>query len=267
MNHRKIVVGALSILALSLFFVGAGAAGTGTDLLSTNYYLISIGTVDVPFATLIHAAQTSGYTVIVRSGDEVHFYRGTSVTTAAEKELIQESPLLYVDDGQFLLQVRGTDYDYTVRPGEGKGYTLVIVPHKNLPLTETLTAVITELQKMKVVGSEVDMEFQAFPQHPEKSPAPPAGVPIDSQLYAVMISPNWFAAAARAGLTRVGLRVLVVAEKLPGGTIPEEFRQYVKSETPGLAKLLLPVNKLLDLAKASGIGYLRPPYQPHPAAP
>ncbi len=267
MDHQKFVISAIPILVLSLFFIGTGAVGTGADLLSTDYYLISIGTVNVPIADLIHTTQTDGYTVIVRSGDEVHSYRGTNTTTAPEKELIQESPLLYVDDGQFLLQVQGTNYDYTVRPGEGKNYTLVIVPHTDLPMANTLTTVITELQKVKVVGSEVNMEFQTFPQHAVKSPAPPAGVPIDSRLYAVMVAPNWFTAAADAGLTRIGLRVEVVAEKLPDSAVPEEFRQYIESETAGLAKLLLPINKLIDLARAPTIGYLRPPHQPHPATP
>ncbi len=267
MSNLKLSIGAVFILAFGLIIAGGGALGATANLLAANYYLISIGTVDTSIATIIHTAQTSGYTVIVRSGDVVHAYRGATEITTPGKDLLNASPLLYVDDGQFLMQVRGEDYDYAVRPGEGTSYTLVVVPHKDLPLADTLTTVITALQKMNVVGSEVNMEFQTFPQHATKTPAPPAGVPIDSRLYAVMVAPDWFTATANAGLTRVGLRVEVVAEKLPNGDIPMEFRQYIESETTGLAKLLLPINKLVDLARAPTIGYLRPPYQPHPATP
>jgi len=267
MIKQKFIRSATPILLFGLLLFGAGAMGTGTKLLSTNYYLISIGAVDVPIASLIHKAQSAGYTVLVRSGEEFHSYQGENPTDKNEEALLSSDKLLYVDDGQFLLRVNGTDYDYAVRPGEGKTYTLVLVPHRDLPLEDTLSGIITALQGMGIVGSQLDMEFQTLPQKAEKAPAPPAGVAIDSGLYGLTIAPDWFTAASAGGLTRVGLRVEVVAEKLPGGTIPEEFRPYIESETDALAKLLIPINRLVDLAKTPGIGYLRPPYRPHPAAP
>ncbi len=267
MSKRRSIISAASILLFGLLLFGAGAAGSDANLLSQNYYLISIGTVNASIASLIQTAQSTGYAVIVRSGEEVKFYRGDQPTDEDETTLIGCGKLLYVDDGQFLLQLKGANYDYTVRPGEGGAYDLVIVPHRDLPLGETLTTIINSLQEMGIIGSEVDMEFRSFPQQAEKSPAPPAGVAIDSGLYALQIAPDWFSAASAAGLTRVGLRVEVIAEKLPGGEIPEEFREYVESETDALAKLLLPINDLVDLAKSPGIGYLRPPYRPHPAVP
>jgi len=266
MRRLTLALGAVSLLAFSLFLVGTGAAGNDAGFLATNYYLISIGTVDVPIASLIQTAQSTGYTVIVRSGAEVTSYRGDQPTDEDEAVLLDCDRLLYVDNGLYLLRVRGDDYDYTVRPGRDGTYTLVIVPHRDLPL-DTLTDVLAALQGMGVIGSEADMEFTAYPQQAEKSPAPPAGAAIDSRLYAVEIAPDWFSAAAAAGLTRVGLRVEVVAEKLPGGTIPEDFREYIETETDSLAKLLLPISRLVELAQSPGIGYLRPPYRPHPAVP
>lgn len=267
MSKRRSIISTASILLFGLLLFGAGAMGGDASLLSQNYYLISIGTVDVSIASLIQTAQSTGYTVIVRSGEEVTSYRGDQPTDEDEATLLACDMLLYIDDGQLLLRVRGEDYDYTVRPGEGDAYDLVIVPHRDLPLVETLTAVINSLQRMGIVGSEVDMEFRSFPQQAEKSPAPPAGVAIDSSLYALQVAPDWFSAASAAGFTRVGLRVEVIAEKLPGGEIPEGFREYIESETEALAKLLLPISDLVDLARSPAIGYLRPPYRPHPAVP
>ena len=130
-----------------------------------------------------------------------------------------------------------------------------------------VTDVLTPLQQLGVVGAEVDMEYKNFILNPEKSEAPPAGVAIDSNLYNLMIAPDWLVAAKKMNLARTGLRVSVVAEKVPGGTVPEEYTPYVVSQTDTLAKLLLPIEDLVKLASDSGIGYVRPPYQPHPAVP
>ncbi len=263
----KSIIGLASVLLFGFLLYGAGTTGSDTTLFSQNYYLISIGAVNVQISTLVQTAQSNGYAIIVRSGDEVKRYRGDKPTDESEATLIACEHLLYVDDGQFLLRVNGEDYDYTVRPGGDQNYSLVIVPHRDLPLVDTLTKVMSSLQRLGIVGSEVNMEFKSFPQKAEKSPAPPEGVAIDSGLYALQVAPDWFTAASAAGIKRVGLRVEVIAEKLPGGQIPEEFRQYIESETDSLAKLLLPISDLVALAKSPAIGYLRPPYRPQPAVP
>jgi hypothetical protein len=92
-------------------------------------------------------------------------------------------------------------------------------------------------------------------------------VAIDSNLYNLMIAPDWFTAAEEMNVARTGLCVSVVAEKVPTGAIPESLKPYVVSETDALAKLLLPIEDLLSLASDSAIGYLRPPYKPQPAVP
>jgi hypothetical protein len=111
------------------------------------------------------------------------------------------------------------------------------------------------------------MEYEGFILNPEKSEAPPAGVPIDSKLYNLMIAPDWLGYASSQGLERTGLRVTVVAEKTPTGVIPDEFEQYIVSETETLVKLLAPIEELVKLASHSSISYLRPPYYPQPAVP
>jgi len=156
-----------------------------------------------------------------------------------------------------------------VRPGDG-GYTLIIFPHRDLPQGETIFSLLGTLQKLGVIGAEVAMEgFRSFEKDAEKGPEPPAEAAIDSDLYGLTVAADWFSFASSLGLTRVGLRVEVVAEKLPGGAIPEEFQPYIipGSETDQLAKLLLPIHRLVDLARSSFIGYVRPPYQPQPLSP
>jgi hypothetical protein len=266
MTTRPKVSGVLAVLLLAVLLVGTGAMANEARFLETNYYLISFGTVDAPIASLIQTAQEKGFSVIVRSGDEISFYHGTAITEESEEVLLASPTLLYVDSGWFLLRVTGEDFDYTVRPTED-GYELVLVPHRDVAMGETLAMVLSDLQEMGIVGGEVDMEFVTLAKEAEKGPAPPEGVAIDSNLYGLTVAADWFSYAASKGLTCVGLRVEVVAEKLPGGAIPERFVPYIVSETEGLAKLILPIHQLVALARSSSIGYVRPPYQPQPAVP
>jgi hypothetical protein len=252
-----------AVLVAALLF-GATAVAQGGMLLKTDYYLLSIGTIDLPMPSLVQSAQGQGFAVIVRDGGTMSAYRGTRATQESEDALLGADSLLYVDGATFLLRVKGQTIDYTVRPGES-GYALVLDPHEDLPLAQTVGTILGALQQLGIVGSEVDMTFTSFAKGLEKDPEPPAGVAIDSGLYALCVAPDWFATAKAKGFTRVGLRVEVVAEKLPGASLPEAYSPYVESETDALAKVLLPIEKLVDLAQSSGVGYVRPPYQPHPA--
>ena len=262
---RAIVFGIASGLLL-LLGVAVGA-GTEESLFSPgNYYLISIGAVTGEVTSLIQTGQESGFTVIVLGDSGVSAYRGIQQTQETETDLISAASLLYVDRDRFLLRVQGAEFDYEVRPGE-KGYDLVLIPHQDMTESDLVTDVLIPLQEMGVVGEEVDMEYKTFVLNPEKSEAAPAGVAIDSNLYNLMIAPDWLTAAEEKGLARTGLGVSVVAEKVPAGVVPDQFKTYVVSETDTLAKLLLPIEDLVSLASDSSIGYVRPPYQPQPAVP
>ncbi len=267
MKKRFKVLGALAVLLLNILISGAIVLGEEADLLQTNYYVISIGEPKGSLDLLIQTAQGDQFTVIVISGETATSYRGSEATEEPEAVLLDADSLLYVDQSLFLLQIAGEDLDYVVRPTEG-GYALLLIPHRDLPQGETLISVLNELQQMGIVGEEVQMEWvDAFPKKADKAPKPPEGVAIDSDLYGLAVAADWFSTAASRGLTRVGLRVEVVAEKLPGETIPAAYQSYIVSETEELAKLLVPIHRLVGLAKSSAIGYVRPPYQPHPATP
>lgn len=261
------VKGVFVVLLVSAVLGGTGVVGANAEFLQTHYYLTPIGPVSLSVASLIQTAQTHGFTVIVRSGEEADAYRGSEPTQEPKETLLEADLLLYVDDGRFLLRVKGEDLNYEVRPAED-GYALVLIPHRDLAMGETLMSVVGSLQEMGILGAEVEMGAPTpFQKEAEKGPAPPAGVAIDSSLYALTVAADWFSYATSKGLTRVGLRVEVVAEKLPGGAISERFQPYIVSETDQLAKLLLPIHQLVDLARSSAIGYVRPPYRPQPAAP
>jgi len=262
---RAIVFGITTGLLLVLgVAVGAGAE---ESLFSPgNYYLISIGAVTGEVTSLIQTGQENGFTVIVLNDVGISAYRGIQQTQETEADLISAASLLYVDRDRFLLRVQGPEFDYEVRPRE-KGCDIVLVPHQDMTESDLVTDVLIPLQEMGVVGEEVDMEYKTFVLNPEKSEAAPAGVAIDSNLYNLMIAPDWLTAAEEKGLARTGLRVSVVAEKVPAGAVPDQFKTYVVSETDTLAKLLLPIEDLVSLASDSAIGYVRPPYQPQPAVP
>jgi len=260
---RTIALG-LTLVAVLLFVIAAtGTAEEEVIFSPGNYYLISIGTLTCDVSGLVQTGQQRGFTVVVLDGA---VYRGGERTDEPEADLITAPELLYVDGDRFLLRVKGDAFDYEVRPGD-KGYDIVLVPHEGMTATDLVNDLLIPLQGLGVVGEEVDMEYRTFVLNPEKSVAPPAGVAIDSNLYNLMIASDWLAASEKMNLARTGLRVSVVAEKVPAGSVPERFAPYVVSQTDTLAKLMLPIEDLVELASDSGIGYVRPPYQPQPAVP
>jgi len=267
MRRRYKLAGVLVGLLLIAVVGAVPSLCSESELLKSHYYLLLIGEMDVPLESLIQSAKERELAIIVLSDEQVASYRGSDLTDEGEEILLDADALLYVDKSRFLLRIKGADLDYVVRPAE-VGYTLLLSPHRDLPQGDTLLAVLSELQQIGIVGGDIQMEWEgALPKETDKSPQPPDGVAIDSDLYALATAEDWFATAASQGLSRVGLSVEVVAEKLPGAAIPEAFQGAVVSETEELVKLLVPIHLLVELARAETINYVRPPYQPHPAAP
>ena len=257
---KKITVLVASLLLLGLSIVSFGS-GEMTRFVETDYYILSLGglTADVP--SVVAAAQTNGFTVIRYEGDFVTAYRGTTETAEAISDLQDSDKLLIVDNERIYMRVKESAYTYTLRPS-ASGYELVIAPQEALPIVETLTDTLNALQGMGLVGTEVDLGFQAFSKSDLKGPPPPEAARIDSDLYWLTVAEDWFAFATQKGFSLTGLRVEIVAEKLPGGGIPSEFSAYLLSETETAAKLLLPIDALVRLAESAGVGLVRPPYRP-----
>lgn len=253
---------ALAFLLLGTFSVVA--ADATTSFLQTHYYLLSLGRVAADIESIRQAAQSSGYSVIAYSGDSVQTYRGAETLGTDPGAVLSDERLLVVDSGRFLLRESGEGFVFAVRPVE-IGYELVIDPQQDLAMSDVLGSVLIALQSMGILGNEASLDVQAYVKDDPKGPQPPAGVAIESTLYSLLVARDWFGYAASKGLSLVGLRVEVVAELVPGAALAEPFVSFVVEEAEGRAKLLLPIDQLLVLARSDAVGYVRTPY--HPSVP
>lgn len=250
----------LALFALALVIPVHGA-DMPTTFLSTHYYILSLGAMSVDLSTLVQTAQSAGYSIIQFDGDVASVRReGEEVADDLSVALADDAVLL-IDGSRFYLREASEMYAFTVRPAES-GYELVINPTEDLSINDTLEAVLIGLQQLGILGNEVNLEFASFAKADLKGPASPSGVPIDSGLYGLAVAEDWFAYATAKGLTQVGLRIEIIAEKIPGTVLAPEFSGYVIEESASLAKLLLPIDELLSLAQSTSIGYVRIAYEP-----
>ena len=248
------------LLALTLAFPLHGA-DVPTSFAASHYYILSLGEMTVDLSALIQTTQSAGYSVIQYDDDTATVYRGGETVDMDVATTVADEYVLLIDSNRFYLREIGEAYIFTVRPAE-VGYELVINPQQELSINDTLASVLMALQQIGILGNEVNLEYASFAKADLKGPAAPAGVFIESTLYGLMVAEDWFVYAAAKGFTQVGLRVEIVAEKVPGGVLDAEFIDYVVEETESLVKLLLPIDKLLVLARSSSIGYVRIAYQP-----
>jgi hypothetical protein len=256
MKHaaRLLTVG---LFAASVFALFVSADTTTFD--SGSYYIVSIGQIQTNVAQLAATAKSLDIPVLTVEGGSLAADRDTE----SIGELLGGDRLLVIDGDRFYLREIDGSLAYVVRPAY-LGYELVIVPTQGIDRMEGLVSLLTALQQMGISGVNLSVDLWSIPAYESgalKGPAAPAGLAIDSDLYGLVVAPDWFSYAEAHNLTQVGLRVEVIAEKVPGGSVPAEFAAYVTSETETLAKLVLPIEDLVALAQDSGIGYVRPAYQ------
>ncbi len=249
-----------ALLALTLI-IPAYAADVPTDFASTHYFILSLGSMAVDLPTLVQTAQAAGHTTIEFEGNVATIRLGGSEASEDLAAALAESQILIVDSGRFYLRQAMESYTYTVRPA-GTDYELVVNPQVDVSINETLATILTSLVDINILGNDVNLEYASFAKADLKGPASPAGVPIDSTLYGLVVAEDWFAYSNANALTQTGLRVEVVAEKIPGAALDAQFEEYVLDESSSLAQLLLPIDQLLTLAQSSSIGYVRLAYQP-----
>ncbi len=249
LRRTTIYVFALLILTLACL---AQAQDLPTTLSSTHYYIFSLGEMSVDVTTLAETTQSTGHVVVRFVDDEPDGELAVALSAPA---------FLLIDNDRFYLRQTGQAYTFTVRPSVS-GYELVVNPTEELALTDVLGSILLSLQDTGIVGNDVNLEYTAFSKADLKGPAAPEGVFLESTLYGLMVAEDWFAYASTHGLTVVGLRVEVVAEKLPGAALESTFSVYAIEETESLAKLLLPIDRLIALAGSASVGYVRTAYQP-----
>jgi hypothetical protein len=254
-----------TIVLLSLLILTASMALDAEELptsfLSSHYYILSLGALSFDLSSVIQSASAVGTSVVEFDAGAISVDRGTEDPNVPLETVLGDPSVLVVDSGRLLLSRTGDAYRFTVRPS-ACGYELVINPSADSDLHETLADVLGTLQELGLLGAEVSLQFSSFAKAELKGPQPPADLAIESTLYGLTVAADWFSFAAAQALTQVGLRVAVVAEKLPGAQLNSQFAPYVEQETDSLVRLLLPIDQLLPLARSASVGYVRTPRQP-----
>lgn len=174
----------------------------------------------------------------------------------SEEELLSQNVFLYVDGEVFLLGVREGAWTTIVR-GRAVNAELVIYG----PGTPGNLSSMALLEALGLVppGGLVELVQKSVPA---KLPAPPKGVKLDPVLWTLVGHPDWFGFAQAQGLARVGLRVRVVAELL--SPLSAEWEPFIRSSTPTLAELLVPIPLLPVLGQELAVRIVRPPHIPVP---
>ena len=259
MNIRRIAVvfAASALLVAVAVFLSVGEALTFTP---GNYYIFPLGGAQVAVEALEQTARAEGFTVVRHDGSSVVAYEGEALAVEPIDTLLGRANLLVIDEGRFLLRVAGDGSTYAVRPS-ADGLELVFSPHDAQSLDDVF-AVLVELERIGVISNEVDFGYAEYSSSSLKGPMPPANARVESDLYWLTVSEDWFSFAATKGMTLVGLRVSVVAEILPGAALPASFDAFVASSSESLVELSLPVDLLLSLATDTSVGLVRLPYVP-----
>jgi hypothetical protein len=249
MNRLGMTLMFVVLLSVSM---GLAAQEVPTSFSPSHYYILALGGVSMDLPSLAQATQSSGYSVVQFDGN----------VPDGDLEAALEAPsMLLIDAGRFYLRQIDSAYTFAVRPSD-TGYELVVSPNEQLPITDVLGSILLSLQGIGILGNDVNLDYSAYSKADLKGPASPEGVYIDSTLYGLTVSEDWFDYATAHALTMVGLRIEVVAEILPGHALDSAFSPYMTEETSTLAKLLLPIDELLALATSESVGYVRTAYQP-----
>jgi len=251
-----------TFVALAVLVGGAVGLGTGEDapLVKGEYYLFSLGPSPADPSSLSQALEAEGYTIVEYAEDGSVARTENVPGGQTDSALLQAAHLLVVDGSRFLLRADCEEHEYTVRPAQN-GLELVFSPKLDQGL-DRVVSVLFELQKLSVIGAEVDLQYRAFEKDALKGPQPPAEVRIESDLYQLTVAEDWFAFAASKGIERAGLRVRVVAELESGVVLQDPFAAYVSSASDSLARLLIPIEQLVLLASTEGVVLVRLPYEP-----
>jgi hypothetical protein len=256
----KRIAAALAASATLVALAVVLSAGEELSFASSNYYIFRLGGAGTDVASVRAAAQADGFSVIEYDGSSAIAYEGASLATAPIESLLAGPKVLLIDGSRFLLRVASEASTYAVRPSAG-GLELVFSPGQNQDLDGVLS-VLLELERLGVLSYDVDFAFEEFDKSALKGPEAPGGARIDSDLYWLTVAEDWYGFAAAKGLSLVGLRARVVAELLPGSTLPAEYSPYISSESASLVELLIPIDLLVSLSSTEGIGFVRPPYVP-----
>lgn len=213
------------------------AACVPTVFVPEEYYVIPVGEIEIATAASVESAKELGYTVLIAEVDGLSSWKGVVQAEDEEEALLEEPNLVYVDGSSVLVSVQTASYGFTLRPSED-GQELVITPNETIDPGTTLVEILVALSQIDAAPDSISLDdVKTFPTSDLKGPPTPEGVALESSLYQLVVSPDWFAAASAAAIGRTGLRVSVVAEKAADSMIPEAYRVFVVEETDQLVEL------------------------------
>lgn len=189
-------------------------------------------------------------------GEDGLSFRGV----ADEEELLAEGTYLYLD-GELFLLVLDTETERSLLRGDQSSAELIVSTGTNI-LAPPSEAFLDLARELGLLSDEAEIGL-SVKEIPLKLPRVPEGMHLDPVLWALVLHPDWSAAARDFGLERTGLRVRVVAEA--SGVLAEELERYVLSSTADLMDILIPIGLLPALGQDPAVRMVRPPYVPHPA--
>ena len=260
----RILVSSALLLGLSLLLSGGlwgGALGTG------NFYKATIPLPEPDISTITARAQGLGFWIRIQQGVEVMYLHGTelcgSCVPAAEESFFG-FPQLYLDSALFLVRLDEELYRMVIRPSAelNGSYEVVVSPKGSMDRSAVERAGQSWLQELGIVQT-APLEFVELA--PQEKPQVPAGVRLDSLLYALAIAPDWHNFARARGISLLGLRIRVIVELVNPQVVPQGYHLLEEARAQELMRVLVPVSELIRLARDPAVKFIRLPYEPHEA--
>lgn len=252
------------LVCLSLLLSGGlrvGALGTGT------FYKATISLPQPDISTITARAQGLGFWIRVEQGSNVAYLHGAELCgscTPANEASFFSLPQLYLDGELFLVRLDEDCYRMGVRPSpELRGaYEVIVRPKVSMGRSAVEREALGWLQQLGIVQT-ASLEFTELV--PQEKPEPPAGLRLDSLLYALTVAPDWHDFARERGIALFGLRIRVVVELVNPQVVPQGYHLVEEARAQNLIRVLVPVSELVRLSRDPAVKFVRLPYEPHEA--
>ena len=272
MLRNHLYLAGFLILALVLMgFVKLSGEGWewGTVILTAgSYYRVVLPqTASFNVPKIIEGAKRLGFWIRMQEGLIVTYFKGSELCTSCdplkEPEFFR-TPSLYVDAGLFLVRIDEPKLFFNVRPvvGSKGSYEIIANPKANLEAKEAEDLIVGKLLQLGVLESAIPLSFELLKTQDKSKP--PAGLPLDSTLFALTQAPDWHLFAARNNVELSGLRARVIIElKTPDAQLQSTANIIILSRSAsGLIRALVLIPELIEVAKDPAVKFVRLPSQP-----
>ena len=253
-------------LLLGLSLVLAGGI-RGESLSADSFYKAAFPLPQPDIATIAERAQGLGFWIRIEQGFNVTYLHGAELCNTClpeDEESFFGLPQLYLDGELFLVRLAEERYRMNVRPSAEKArmYEVIVRPITKLKRAEVEQEALGWLRRLGIVQT-ASLDFIELV--PEEKPQPPAGLRLDSLLYALTLAPDWHDFARERGLALFGMRIKVIVELASPDAVLQGYHLIEEARSENLMRVLVPVSELLRLAEDPAAGFVRLPYVPHEA--